>query len=37
MKHRKYWWLALAALILGAVLGFIWPASAESLHLLARR
>jgi hypothetical protein len=33
----KYWWLALAALILGAILGLIWPASADSVQLLARR
>jgi hypothetical protein len=33
----KYWWLALAALILGAVLGLVWPAAADPLHWLARR
>lgn len=34
---KKYWWLALAALVFGAVLGFVWPASADPLQLLARR
>ena len=33
----KYWWLALGALILGVVLGFVWPASADPLQLLTRR
>jgi hypothetical protein len=33
----KYRWLALLALILGAVLALIWPASADPLQLLVRR
>jgi hypothetical protein len=33
----KYWWLAFAALMLGAVVGFIWPAAADPLQLLTRR
>ena len=33
----KYWWLALAALILGAVLGLVWPAAADPTQWLSRR
>ena len=36
-RMKKYWWLALVALILGAILGFVWPASADPLQLFTRR
>jgi hypothetical protein len=33
----KYWWLAFAALIVGAVLGLVWPAAADPVRLLLQR